>query len=218
MINDLRQAVNKLRALAPQLNSAVDEAHNVVQMVERFLAAECQLCVEADIPVNYNDKGKAIMLLRYGPVAGGYRICLTHTDGDSRFMTQPWTDCDRCEKLASFPALPKLLMAVAKAVETQITSTSATVATVSQIMSALAQPIHKGEVHTLPDLAILLQQPTSDPAKPALATTTPAHKANGRVLDRRPIEKNIEPRENGHPGAKQHAGANGTPLEVVGTR
>src|SRR5437868_15537433 len=84
MVNDLRQAVNKLRALAPQLNNAVDEANRVVAVVERFLAQECHLGVEADIPVTYNDKGKATLLLKYGPVEGSYRIALTHSDGEPR--------------------------------------------------------------------------------------------------------------------------------------
>ena len=181
MVNDLRQAVNKLRALAPQLNSAVDEANRVVSVVERFLAHECQLGVEADIPVSYNDKGKAVMLLRYGPVEGGYRIALTHSDGDSRFVTRPWASCDRSEKLASFPALPRLLMAVAKAVEAQINSTTATVATVTQIMSALAQPIHRGEVQTLPDLAILLRP------EPAVHKT-----GNGAAARRNPGDKEVK--------------------------
>jgi len=209
MNNDLSQAVNKLRALAPQLNSAVEEAHRVVQTVERFLNTECQLGVEAEIPVTYNDKGKAILLLRYGPIEGAYRIGLINTDGESRVISRPWVNSDRCEKLTSFPALPKLLMAVAKAVETQIASTSATVATVSQIMSALAQPVHRGEVHTLPDLAILLQQPT--------------HKtSNGRPIERRlPIDKQVEGKENGHPGSKHvehRSGTNGTPVPAISGR
>jgi len=98
---------------------------------------------------------------------------------------------------------------VAKAVETQIASTSATVATVSQIMSALAQPIHRGEVHALPDLAILLQQPGS------------SHKSNGRPIERRlPIEKHVEGKDNGHPGSKmgEHAGTNGTPVPAISGR
>lgn len=196
MVNDLRQAVNKLRALAPQLNSAVDEANRVVSVVERFLAHECQLGVEADIPISYNDKGKAVMLMRYGPVEGAYRIALTHSDGDSRFVTCPWANCDRSEKLTSFPALPRLLMAVAKAVEAQIASTTATVTTVTQIMSALAQPIHKGEVQTLPDLAILLRsEPTA--AKP---------NGNSRPSERRnPADK--EAKES--PRARHEAGSNG---------
>ena len=192
MVNDLRQAVNKLRALAPQLNSAVEEATRVVQVVERFLAQECQLGVEADIPVTYNDKGKAVLMMRYGPVDGAYHIALTHSDGDARFVTCPWLKCDRAEKLASFPALPKLLMAVAKAVEQQITSTSATVATVSQIMSALAQPMGRGEVSTLPDLAILL----SSTAEVTPAKAVSNGNGNGRHLERRnPAEKASEKAE-----------------------
>jgi len=210
MNNDLSQAVNKLRALAPQLNSAVEEAHRVVQTVERFLNTECQLGVEAEIPVTYNDKGKAILLLRYGPIDGAYRIGLINSDGESRVISRPWVNSDRCEKLTSFPALPKLLMAVAKAVETQIASTSATVATVSQIMSALAQPVHRGEVHTLPDLAILLQQPSS------------SHKSNGRPVDRRlPVDKQVEGKENGRPGSKHveyRSGTNGAPVPAISGR
>jgi len=202
MSNDLRQAVNKLRALAPQLNSAVEEAHRVVQMVERFLNQECQLGVEAEVPVTYNDKGKASVLLRYGQIEGAYRIAMTNTDGESRFVTRPWVNCDRGEKLTSFPALPKLLMAVAKSVESQIMSTSTTVATVSQIMSALSQPVHAGEVHALPDLAILLQQPSNG--------TPGSHKGNGRIIERR--EKQVEGRENGRRHSDHHSAMNGTPV------
>ncbi len=202
MSNDLRQAVNKLRALAPQLNSAVEEAHRVVQMVERFLNQECQLGVEAEVPVTYNDKGKASVLLRYGPIDGAYRIAMTNSDGESRFVTRPWVNCDRGEKLTSFPALPKLLMAVAKSVESQIMSTSTTVATVSQIMSALSQPVHAGEVHALPDLAILLQQPANG--------TPGSHKGNGRIVERR--EKQVEGRDNGRRHSDHHSAMNGTPV------
>jgi len=201
MVNDLRQAVNKLRALAPQLNNAVDEANRVVAVVERFLAQECHLGVEADIPVTYNDKGKATLLLKYGPVEGSYRIALTHSDGESRFVTHPWANCDRSEKLTSFAVLPRLLMAVAKAVETQIASTTATVTTVTQIMSALAQPLGHGEVSTMPDLAILIRGDMPSPAK-----------SNGNGHAHSNGNGNARPVRN--PGEKEHARAR-TEKELV---
>jgi len=136
-MDELQQAVAKLRTLSPKLNSAVEQAQRVVLQVEHFLAHECQLAVQADVPVAYNDKGAAVTLLRYGRVNGKFHIALTHTDGDARFVSRAWVDCDRNEKLASFPALPRLLLAVTKAVESQINSTSATTHTVSSLMSAL---------------------------------------------------------------------------------
>lgn len=136
-MDELQQAVAKLRTLSPKLNSAVEQAQRVVLQVEHFLAHECQLAVQADVPVSYNDKGIAVTLLRYGRVNGRFHIALTQTDGDARFVSRAWVDCDRNEKLASFPALPRLLLAVTKAVESQINSTSATTHTVSSLMSAL---------------------------------------------------------------------------------
>ena len=136
-MDDLQQAVAKIRALSPKLNSAVDQAQRVVLQVEHFLANECQLAVPAEVPVTYNDKGVAVTLMRYSRVSGQFRIGLTQTDGDSRFVTRAWSECDRSEKLASFPALPRLLLAVTKAVETQINATNATTSTVATLMSAL---------------------------------------------------------------------------------
>lgn len=140
MNSDLRHAINKLRALSPQLNSAVSEADRVVVLVERFLVEECCLGVEAEVPLQYNDKGKAVTLLRYGPANGTFRITLTNTDGATHFVTRPWVECDRNERMVSFAALPKLLIAITKAVEHQIASTNSTSATVGQIMSALGMP------------------------------------------------------------------------------
>jgi hypothetical protein len=136
-MDELQQAVAKLRSLSPKLNSAVEQAQRVVLQVEHFLVHECQLAVQAEVPVSYNDKGVAVMLMRYGRVNGKFHIGLTHTDGDARFVNRAWVDCDRSEKLASFPALPRLLLAITKSVESQISATSATTHTVSSLMSAL---------------------------------------------------------------------------------
>lgn len=136
-MDELQQAVTKLRTLSPKLNSAVEQAQRVVLQVEHFLAHECQLAVQADVPVTYNDKGIAVTLLRYGRINGKYHIGLTQTDGDSRFVSRAWVECDRNEKLASFPALPRLVLAVTKAVESQISATNATTHTITSLMSAL---------------------------------------------------------------------------------
>ena len=144
-MDDLQQAVAKLRALSPKLNSAADQAQRVVGQIEHFLAHEGQVAVQAEVPVFYNDKGVAVTLLRYGRVDGKFRIALTQTDGDSRFITRAWSECDRSEKLASFPALPRLLMAVTKSVEAQISSTTATANIVDQIVSALGGELEEAD-------------------------------------------------------------------------
>jgi hypothetical protein len=136
-MSDLSHAISKLRALSPQLNAAVIEADRVVSLVERFLVAECGLGVEAEVPLHYNDKGKAVTLLRYASCNGVFRIAVTHTDGSTHFVTRPWSQCDRNQRLISFAALPKLLLSILKAVEQQIASTTTTAGTVGQIINAL---------------------------------------------------------------------------------
>lgn len=189
-MDDLQQAVAKIRALSPKLNSAVDQAQRVVLQVEQFLAQECQLAVQAEVPVTYNDKGVAITLMRYCRINGRFHIALTQTDGDARFISRAWSECDRSEKLASFPALPRLLLAVTKAVETQISATNATTTTVAALMSALdcaalaeadapaqAEPRDdqpKLTFYMRPEEALAAQVPAR-PAKPRLPKAHPDH-------------------------------------------
>lgn len=171
MMNDLRQAISKLRALSPQLNAAVLDADRVVLLVERFLLEECGLGVEAEVPLQYNDKGKVITLLRYANVNGQCRIALTNTDGSTHFVTRPWIECDRNERMTSFSALPKLLMAITKTVEQQIASTNSTASTVGQIMSALGMSAGAplpNVIDSEPELTLLM----GDPAGTEAATRT----------------------------------------------
>lgn len=160
-MSDLSQAITKLRSLSPQLNAAVIEADRVVALVERFLVQECGLGVEAEVPLHYNDKGKAVTLLKYASINGTFRIAVTHTDGSTHFVTRPWSDCDRNQRLISFAALPKLLIAVAKSVEHQIASTTSTAGTVGQIINALGVSAWTGSSPTPeslsdPELTLLM--------------------------------------------------------------
>lgn len=201
-MDDLQLAVAKLRALSPKLNSAVDQAQRVVLQIEHFLVHECQVAIQAEVPVVYNDKGIAVTLLRYGRVDGKFRVCLTNTDGDSRFVSRAWTECDRSEKLASFALLPKLVLAVTKAVEHQIHSTTQTSNTVSALMSALgvdapAESETPAETPELPRLTIVMRP------EEALAAQVSARPA----VRPRPVIKNnpdVDGRRNGN-GRKEEA-------------
>jgi len=161
-MDDLQLAVAKLRALSPKLNGAIDQAQRVVVQIENFLANECEVAIQADVPVIYNDKGVAVTLLRYGRVDGKFRIALTATDGDARFVSRAWTECDRNEKLATFGALPKLVLAITKAVETQINATTQTTKTVGALMAALgiealADSADSADIEGEPRLAIMMK-------------------------------------------------------------
>jgi hypothetical protein len=197
-MDDLQLAVAKLRALSPKLNSVVDQAQRVVLQIEHFLAHECQVAIQAEVPVLYNDKGVSVTLMRYGRVDGKFRIALTNTDGDSRFITRAWTECDRSEKLASFPALPKLLMAVTKAVEVQINATTQTSNTVESLMAALGCDSDAGTdgesqgseqpkltLYVRPEEALAAQVAS----RPTAARPRPMPKVNPDVDGRRGLRK-----------------------------
>jgi hypothetical protein len=193
-MDELQQAVAKLRSLSPRLNSAVEQAQRVVLQVEHFLVHECQLAVQAEVPVSYNDKGVAVMLMRYGRVNGKFHIGLTHTDGDARFVNRAWVDCDRSEKLTSFPALPKLLMAITKSVESQIAATSSTSQTVSNLMSALdAVGSDPSKMIEEPQLSLLMRPEEALAAQVGARPAQRAHpalpKANPDQGARRVIRK-----------------------------
>lgn len=198
-MDDLQQAVAKLRTLSPRLNAAIEQAQRVVHQIEHFLAHECHVAVQAEVPVTYNEKGVAVALLRYGRVDGRFRICLTSTDGDSRFLSRAWAECDRSEKLASFPALPKLLMAITKAVETQINATNATATTVNALMTALgatrADEQPAAERNGQPKLTFSIRPEEALVAQVSarpLPRPRPAPKANPDHDARRPAPKKEE--------------------------
>jgi hypothetical protein len=169
--------------LSPKLNSAVDQDQRVVLQIEHFLAHECQVSIQAEVPVAYNDKGVAVTLLRYGRVEGKFRIALTSTDGDSRFVSRAWTECDRSEKLSSFTFLPKLVLAVTKAVEEQINATTKTSKTVSTLMGALGVEPAKADGEAdgaeLPRLTIMMRP---EEALAAQASSRPAGGARPRPI------------------------------------
>ncbi|HWE03779.1 MAG TPA: hypothetical protein VG326_15350 [Tepidisphaeraceae bacterium] len=186
-MSDLSSAIDKLRALSPQLNAAVIEADRVVGLVENFLVNECGLGVEAEVPLHYNDKGKVITLLRYASVNGSFRITVTHTDGSTHFVARPWSECDRNQRLVSFTALPKLLIAVAKSVEQQIASTTSTAATVGQIINALGDSARES-TPALPDpfandggLTLLIGDNDDDQSPPPMRSDSSASAIRARM-------------------------------------
>jgi len=140
MTEELQRTFEKLRALAPKLNTATDEADRLVHRVDQFLADECRAAVQCEVPVRYNEKGKPIVLLRYAHLNGRYCVCLTYSDGESRFVTRAWSECDRADKLAAFPLVPKLVAAVSKAVESQLAAAGGVAETMDDLVKLMGKP------------------------------------------------------------------------------
>ena len=157
MTAQLRDSIQKLRALSPRFNAAAEEASTTVKLVEQFLADECKAGITTDVTVwtkmppdescrDVNDfEG---MFLGYGRVGGKYRITVQMNvsawddaldrETIARSVT-PWTDCSRGEKLESFGSITELLDQIALMMETGIKAAAETSSAVQSIMTALAE-------------------------------------------------------------------------------
>lgn len=156
MTEELRESIERIRSLAPDLNKATDEAHAVVARVEKFLD-DCSIGVPAQVQFSDEDlEGKLSRqkLLSYGRVDGKFRIAVTTTlcleEGLSSFGNPeykwmpdddnppvPWGSCPREVKLASFSSLPKLLQKIASEASSISEKADETAEAVRQILDAV---------------------------------------------------------------------------------
>ena len=153
MAQDATETLDSLRAIVPQLNSAVEEAASVVQAVDRFLAEELAISTWAasrpfDQHRTIGDDGRELLVtshLACGKVAGKYRLhVLTATldkpEGKEQFThivneeRIPWSSCPRDVKLQSFAMLPELLNILAARVSEIASQTTKTVETVWELL------------------------------------------------------------------------------------
>jgi hypothetical protein len=160
MTDELKAQVAALRAIAPRLNAASDEAFAVVRAVEEFLGSELSLGISAEssifaqAPSQGDDEGDPEMrlfsCLAYGRVGGVYQLHILEAlskktvntwgmeewDPISRSQI-PWSSCTREVKLESFEKLPELLRLIAHKAETLVEKTAATSATVRELLDAM---------------------------------------------------------------------------------
>ena len=127
MTDDLKKRMQKLRAIAPRLNSATDQASKLVALVEKFLVEELRIGVSAEVcyeelPAATEDDGRALRIrhsLAFGRCGASFRIHVvreTVAVDDGASARTPlaqerilWPSCSRETKLKAFEKLPELL-------------------------------------------------------------------------------------------------------------
>ncbi len=128
MNDELKSRMERLRRLAPRLNSATDQAARLGNLVEKFLVDELRMGISAESsPFNTWSTGsdevgneqRTIQTLAFGRASGGYRLHVVEAtervdalagahDIISRKATL-WSSCGRETKLRAVDKLPELL-------------------------------------------------------------------------------------------------------------
>jgi hypothetical protein len=164
MTDELKKRMQKLRAIAPRLNSATDQASRLVAMVEKFLVDDLHIGVSAvsspfsTRPAGKDEHGNPLQVdqaLAFGRVGGSYRIHVLNrtgsVDGDGRWreITEKeevlWPSCGRDTKLKAFEKLPELLDGIISEAERLASAADATAAKVREITSADEEPVEAAQ-------------------------------------------------------------------------
>jgi hypothetical protein len=127
MTDELKKRMQRLRALAPRLNSATDQATNLVGLVEKFLVEELHIGISAEVsyeelPAGTDDDDHELRIrhsLAFGRSGGSFRIHVVRETvavddvASARATLEQerilWPSCTRETKLKAFEKLPELL-------------------------------------------------------------------------------------------------------------
>jgi hypothetical protein len=161
MTDELKTAIEALKAVSPKLNKKTDEIDALVQRVESFLNEECSIGIEQSVFFDRDEieKGELERYLKYTRCSGGYRLAISECtyeydldEDGSRIQTgyagiyekrlvneevKPWSECGRALKLRAFPSLPQLIAQIAKKANDYLESTEKATETVKQVLRAL---------------------------------------------------------------------------------
>lgn len=156
MTDELKHAVERLRALSPKLNKTTDDANRTVQTVEKFLVEECSigLVAQVDEP-GYMGKSPYYQI-GFDRLDGKFRIVVTtvqwfsddqkpvsqNADDADRYTEEvaAWASCPRAVKLRTLPLLPSLLEKLASEAEQAIETTDEAVNAIHSLIGAIANP------------------------------------------------------------------------------
>ena len=152
MVSKLDKGLASLRAIAPSINAAADEANKVVKMVEGVLVNELRIGVSATSSQLLEYRRRATdengnvteeetgEYLAFGRVSGVYCLHLakdTYEKDEYGCFNQevdsekiPWSSCDRETRLSLFEQLPSLIENIvekAKRIAEQASNTAAKV-------------------------------------------------------------------------------------------
>jgi hypothetical protein len=157
MATELKERLELLRAIAPRLNAATDEAAKAYQAVERFLE---ELGVGIDACSTHSkivgrgqtEDGESTVtteMLVYTQVGRKFQVCV-RTDVDVRDQEgrwgasisseqTPWSSCGRESRLKWVEALPDLLSKVVKRAEELIAVSEQGCAAVKDLLGSLGE-------------------------------------------------------------------------------
>jgi hypothetical protein len=149
--HDLVSVLARLSEIAPEINKATDDATAAVRAVEGFLR-ELNLGIDSWHTYETETPSKNIEIRRglvYMRVKGEFRIgvqtvwhtVLKNEHGllETRNREEEvvsWDNCARDVKIRAFPALPDLLVAMAKKAERTLEETKAAAKAVSKVLAA----------------------------------------------------------------------------------
>jgi hypothetical protein len=173
MTSALKKKLDEIRAIAPELNSAIDEANGIVKHVEKVLVEEAAIGVsaEADAFLTRMEASTAFLeeqvvekLVRYrlcfGRVNGAYCINVMRTeygDFNGAFTREedsdltPWSSCDRDTRIAAFEKLPQLIDVIIDKARKLAESTKRTVDVVRELIMDESIPNEIGAPESFED-------------------------------------------------------------------
>ncbi len=168
MSEAIRDSLEQLRQLSPELNAATDQANAIIERVEKFLAEECSIGVPEEVEVSVVPYGLDHAIVEESPMGIGFRkaviLAYARCQGTYRFVVrtekqivdmteygpddvreceilseQPWAQCPREVKLETFAFLPELLQAIAAQAAELASKAVDTGKTIQAVLKAFGQ-------------------------------------------------------------------------------
>jgi hypothetical protein len=135
MTGPLQKQLDEVRAIARELNSAIDEVNKVVKHVETVLVKETKIGItvfskfDSDYRRVEDEHGETVeeevcSYIKFGRIDGDYCIHITrrtfreshagsgHFQNEIRSESTLWSGCDRETRLAAFRKLPELVQSI----------------------------------------------------------------------------------------------------------
>lgn len=166
MTNDVKKAIESLKAISPRLNQKTDKISELVREIETFLNRECSIGLSAKVEfhsVGISASEDACKSISYCRCGAQYRIAINEeiehyevfeneagehvrwidNSGEARFLhtevtsITPWLECSRELRLESFPRLPDLIEAIVKKAENTINNIERAEGTLNELLDGL---------------------------------------------------------------------------------
>ncbi len=140
MSDSLRASVDRLKQSTSKLNKITDEAAQVIQAVEAFLAKECSVGINVFVMVSEeaDEHGPPWFThLGYERYQGKFRVTVSVGIDSEDSTTKPWSEWDRATKLETVKKLPALLEKIASVVDLHVSAAQEATGSVAEVLNSL---------------------------------------------------------------------------------